>query len=215
MPALSWPSTAASYLTGLICLAILSGCETTGAPRAPAPARIEVQEEVGFTIVEAGRISNDVRVDYDEALRLLRRGELQAGIAALEAVVSAAPYLMAPLIDLGIAFHQAGDLAAAERNLLLALKANPDHPIAHNELGIVYRKTGRFSHARKSYEAALAIYPGYHYARRNLAILCDLYLGDLACALANYEAYMTTVAGDEEADMWMADVRYRAGQTEE
>ena len=150
MPALSVPPRAAGYLTGLVCLAILGGCATTTAPKAPAPARIEVQEQVGFTIVEAGRISNDVRLDYDEALGLLRRSELQAGIAALEAVVTAAPYLMAPLIDLGIAYHQAGDLAAAERNLLLALQANPDHPIAHNELGIVYRKTGRFSDARQT-----------------------------------------------------------------
>ncbi len=215
MPALRLPPTTASCLTGLVCVAMLGGCSTTTAPKAPAPARVEVQEEVGFTIMEAGRISNDVRLDYDEALRLLRRGDLRAGIASLEAVVTAAPYLMAPLIDLGIAYHQVGDFAAAERNLLLALKANPDHPIAHNELGIVYRKTGRFFKARQSYEAALAIYPGYHYARRNLAVLCDLYLADLDCALANYEAYMTTVSVDDEAAMWMADARYRAGQSEE
>jgi len=76
----------------------------------------------------------------------------------------------------------------------------------------VYRKTGRFAEARSSYERALAIYPGYHFARRNLAILCDLYLADLDCALANYEAYMATVPGDDEASMWIADIRNRSGQ---
>ena len=67
----------------------------------------------------------------------------------------------------------------------------------------------------ESYEAALAVYPGYHYARRNLAVLCDLYLADLECALSNYEAYMTTVHSDDEAAMWMKDVRYRLGRTED
>jgi len=130
----------------------------------------------------------------------------------LENVADAAPQLSAPRIDLGIAYHRAGDLEAAEINLLLALESNPDHPIAHNELGIVYRKSGRFAEAKKSYEAALAIYPGYHYARRNLAVLCDLYLADLNCALRNYEAYMTTVPSDDEAAMLIADIRSRISQ---
>jgi len=106
-------------------------------------------------------------------------------------------------------------LEAAERNLRLALSNNPDHPIANNELGIVLRKTGRFAEARKHYQAALAVYPGYHYARRNLAVLCDLYLADLDCALQNYQAYMTTVPSDDEASMWIKDLQYRLNQREE
>ena len=132
----------------------------------------------------------------------------------LESVIERAPDLSAPHIDLGVAYHRNGDLEAAERYLRAALEINPEHPIAFNELGIVYRKTARFSEARQSYEAALAVYPGYHYARRNLAVLCDLYLADLECALTNYEAYMTTVHSDDEAAMWMKDVRYRLGRTE-
>ena len=84
--------------------------------------------------------------------------------------------------------------------------------MALNELGIIYRKTGRFAEARKSYEAALAVFPGYHVARRNLAVLCDLYLADLKCALQNYEAYMQTVPEDDEASIWIADLRLRTGQ---
>ena len=192
---------------------IISACASTGG--SSKPARIEIQEEVGFTITEAVRISGDVRTDYTKALGLLEQGRRDQGIEMLEAVIAAAPQLSAPRIDLGIAYHQAGNLEAAESNLLLALEANPNHPIAQNELGIVYRKTGRFKEARKSYEAALAVYPGYHYARRNLAVLCDLYLSDLDCALHNYEAYMTTVTSDEETSMWIADIRLRMGQAKE
>ena len=188
---------------------VLSACATTETTR--TPARIEIQEEVGFTITEDARISGDVRTSYEEALTYLEQGRYEEGITILESVAEAAPQLSAPRIDLGIAYHRAGDLEAAERHLLLALGSNADHPIAHNELGIIYRKTGRFDEARRSYEAALAIYPGFHFARRNLGILCDLYLADLNCALQNYEAYMTTVPSDDEASMWISDIRNRLG----
>ncbi len=185
----------------------MSSCATNDTSR--APARIEVQEAVGFTITEEVRVGGELREDYEAALSLLERGQHELGIELLETVASAAPLLSAPRIDLGIAYHLAGDLEAAESALLQALELTPDHPIVHNELGIIYRKSGRFQEARKSYEAALAVYPGYHFARRNLAILCDLYLADLSCALENYEAYMTTVAGDDEATIWIADIRNR------
>jgi Flp pilus assembly protein TadD len=195
---------------------MLAACNTTPTKQArtPKPAQIEIEESVGFTIVEKSRIDGDVRVDYERALELLDQGDLQGGRELLESVIERAPDLSAPHIDLGVAYHRNGDLEAAERYLRAALEINPDHPIALNELGIVYRKTARFSEARQSYEAALAVYPGYHYARRNLAVLCDLYLADLECALTNYEAYMTTVHSDDEAAMWMKDVRYRLGRTE-
>lgn len=199
--------------TGIIFVGILlglTGCSNMNTAR--APARIEIQEAVGFTITEDSRISNGVRSDYDKALNFLAQGRHEEGIALLEAVVEAAPQLGAPRVDLGIAHHRAGNLEAAESHLLAALESNPEHPVAHNELGIVYRKTGRIAEARQSYEAALEIYPGYHYARRNLAVLCDMYFGDLDCALENYEAYMVTVPGDEEAAMWIADVRNRIAQ---
>lgn len=201
-------------LHGILVL-LLSACASSpGAPKRQAPAQIEVQEAVGFTIVEDARIDSDVRLDYDTAVDYLERGELQRGIDMLEAVTAAAPDLSAPRIDLGIAYHQLGDLESAEKHLRHALESNPDHPSALNELGIIYRKTGRFAAAKQSYEAALAIYPGFHFARRNLAVLCDLYLADLGCALRNYEAYMATVPSDEEASMWIADIRLRMEQAE-
>lgn len=202
--------TARSVPASLAVVLAITGCSATGESR--TPARLEIEEEIGFVITEEARIGSDVRADYEEALRLLEQGRNEQGIELLARAAEAAPELSAPQIDLGIAYHRAGDLEAAEKHLQNALALNPDHPVVHNELGIVYRKSGRFAEARQSYEAALAIYPGFHFARRNLAILCDLYLADMQCALAQYQAYLETAPEDAEAQMWLADIRNRVNQ---
>ena len=201
---------------------ILTACNTTPVKKAPvaepvqtsAPARIEIQEAIGFTIVEDSNISVELRLDYDRAQDLLAQGQHEEAIELLEMVAEAAPTLSAPRIDLGIAYHELGALEAAEAHLNTALAINSSHPVALNELGIIYRKTARFAEARQSYQAALDVYPGFHYARRNLAVLCDLHLGDDDCAVENYEAYMATVDSDDEAAAWLKNARFRSGQTE-
>ncbi len=195
-------------LVSLVGAFVLAGCSATTKPQRKA-ATIEVQEAVGFTITEKVKIPESIRSQYFEALRYLSDENLQMGITVLEQVTDAAPNVTAPKIDLGVAYHRLGDLEMAEKYLLQALELNSNHPVALNELGIVYRKTGRFAEAKQRYEAAISVYPGYHHARRNLAILCDLYLGDLNCALNQYEAYMATVPADPEAAMWIADLRNR------
>jgi Tfp pilus assembly protein PilF len=153
-----------------------------------------------------------VRADFAHAVRLLKQEQYEDAIALLLEITQAAPQLTTAHIDLAIAYRAVGDLERAEASLQRALELNPRHPVAHNELGIVYRKTGHFGQARESYENALAIHPDFHFARRNLAILCDLYLRDLSCALEHYELYVRAVPEDETAAMWIADLRNRIGE---
>jgi Flp pilus assembly protein TadD len=202
-----FPMTVGLAASALAAVLTMSGCGVSGVSK--TPSRIEIQEEVGFVITEEARIGNTARADYEEGVRLLEQGRDAEGIELLAKAAEEAPQLSAPRIDLGIAYHHGGDLEAAEQQLQMALQINPEHPVVHNELGIVYRKAGRFAEARKSYEAALAIYPGFHFASRNLAILCDLYLADMECALAQYQAYAETAPDDEEVAMWLADIRNR------
>ena len=167
--------------------------------------------ESGFTITERVRIGGQARADYDSALRLLGQERYNEGIAVLRGVTEAAPDATAPYIDLGIAYSRIGDLEQAEQAFRTADLLSPNNPIVQNELGILYRRTGRFAEARTSYENALAVYQDFHFARRNLAVLCDLYLADLECALQNYQTYLDSVGSDAEVEIWVADITNRLG----
>jgi len=189
----------------------LARAASPGKPGEVKTGHIEMQPDAsGFTIIEDAKVDSSVRADYDSAMRLLEQKQYPQGIAMLSKVTQAAPELAAAHIDLGIAYGRSGDLEHAQASLLRALELNPKHPIAYNELGMVQRRKGQFIAARGSYEKALALYPSFHFAQRNLAILCDLYLAERECAVANYEAYLRSAPNDPDVVKWLADLRNQA-----
>jgi Flp pilus assembly protein TadD len=184
---------------------LVCACASAQKPR-PAPV---AREGAGFTVSERVRVSGDVRADFERAIALLREQQYEKGIALLVRVTAAAPDLTAAHLDLAMAYQRVGDLARAEASALQGLRSSPQHPVALNELGMIQRKTGRYAEARQSYEKALALQPSFHFARLNLAILCDVYLADTGCALEHYEQYARSLPNDPAVEQWIADVRSR------
>jgi Flp pilus assembly protein TadD len=186
---------------------------TTNQPvkRRAAPVDVE-QDAGGFTITQRVTVTEEVRADYEAAVLMLEEARYEPAIALLLDVTERAPAVTAAHIALGMAYARNGDLDHAAESLHKALELSPRHPVAYNELGLVQRRKGQFEESRASYEAALTQFADFHYAHRNLAILCDLYLGDHACALEHYEAYSRIVPDDTEVGKWIADLRNRSQQ---
>jgi Tfp pilus assembly protein PilF len=172
----------------------------------------KISEKAGFIIKDKVAADADARADFDRAVRYLREENYEKAIEILKKAADRSPGSTALYINLAIAYQKTGRPELAEENLKKALAINPDHPLANNEYGLLYRKTGRFADARKAYEHTLAKYPAYLPARKNLAILCDLYLKDLGCALKNYQIYSTAVPDDKTVKIWIADLEKRIAQ---
>ena len=204
-------------------LSVVAGCATDGKvkpalvvqepsmSKGPSVERLEDGRE-GFRIMEVPQMDEASRRDFERAVAMLNDKEYGQAIDLLEKVIEQSPGVTAPYIDMAIACEQVGKLEQAEEHLKTALSMFPEHPVACNEYGLLYRKTGRFAEARAIYEKAIAHFPDYYPVHRNLGILCDLYLNDLACALEHYEIYSEAWPEDKQVKSWIADLRARLGR---
>ncbi|MBU1425297.1 MAG: tetratricopeptide repeat protein [Gammaproteobacteria bacterium] len=207
----------------LLCvLALLTGCAGSGEVRdaganeahqgegASEARRSDGASDV-ISFYENRSVDRAVREDFDAALVLLRTRKYAEAIKLLQKVAQKSQNNSAPYVNIALAYEMTGEMGLAEDNLKRALAINPDHPVTMNEYALLYRRTGRFAEARKLYESLLVRYPSFLPARKNLGVLCELYLNDLRCALDQYEAYNRALPDDEEVKLWIIGAKQKSG----
>ncbi len=150
-----------------------------------------------------------VEKDFNHAVSLMQSNKNKLAVTILKTVVAREKRLPVPFVNLAIAYNRLGEKQLAEDNLVNALKLDAGHAEANNELGMIYRKAGKFKAARSVYENAIEANPAYLPAKKNLGILCDLYLRDFDCAYEQFSAYLEARPNDKTMAIWIADVERR------
>ncbi len=168
---------------------------------------IEIKKTVSFNDIDS-----DVERDFKNAIVLMQQDNNAQAVTVLKSVIEREKRLPAPFVNIAIAYNKLGDTKAAEENLIKALKLEIGHPVANNELGLLYRKTGKFNAARTAYQNAIKQHPDYLAAKRNLGVLCDLYIHDFECAHEQFEDYLDLKPDDKTVAIWLADVKRRLGK---
>ncbi len=189
-------------------LALFSGC---AANKGPSVSRLKDGRQ-GFVIREKTDMDAASRGEFERAVAMMNDGKNDAAIELLTRVIARSPGVTAPYIDIAMAYMRTGKLELAEQHFKTALALVPNHPVASNEYALLLRKGGRFKEAREIYEKAIADFPDYLPARRNLGILCDLYLNDPACALKQFEIYNEKMPSDAQVKTWIDELRIRLGR---
>lgn len=191
-----------NLVKGLVCffLVMLSACSSQ-----------TVKDDVGeqSKAVPIFNIDKSVEKDFNNAVALMQSGNYELAVTILKSVVEREQRLPAPYANLGIAYDSLDDKTMAEENYIKALKLDIGHAEANNGLGIIYRKAGKFKAAKTAYENAIEANPSYLPAKKNLGILCDLYLHDFECAHEQFSAYLEARPEDKQVAVWVADVKRR------
>ena len=184
-------------LAAAAALAILSACAQDNVKPEAASASPQIT------------VDDSIEQMFTQALTHLKQEEYDEGIVLLETLTAKETRLTAPFVNLGIAYSRTGNTRKAEYNFSRALRLDAGHAVANNELGLLYRKTGRFNAAKSAYMNALVAHPDYLPVRKNLGILCELYLHDLDCALEQYRAYLEYAPEEQTVARWALELEQR------
>lgn len=147
--------------------------------------------------------------DFQRVTNLANAGKDVDAQLELEQFELRYPGYAIPAIDLGLLDRRDGRLADSETALRQATQLDTASAVAWSELGVTLRLEGKFKDAQDAYQKAIAADPDYAPAYRNFGVLLDLYLGDAAAALPQFEHYQALTHEGKPVSTWLADLRAR------
>jgi len=190
------------------CANIASLKKSTTASKASAKTEKSASKSAGKILAQPNfRISKKTAAAYNEALKHMRAKNYDTAILQMQKVAQMDERISGPWVNIGMAHKNLGNVDKARTAFNKALKINPNNPYALNQLAILNREEGKFELAEKLYMKALSTYPDYKNAHLNLAILCDVYLRKIDCALDHYQEYLNLSGGqDKQVTAWMSQL---------
>jgi Tfp pilus assembly protein PilF len=195
-------------------LLVLSGCEYIASfmTRSDMPVEmVEQVEEPAKTLVNPYQqnkvsVSDSVQAQFKRALQLMSESNWSQAETLLRDLIEQQPTLSGPILNLAMVKQQQGDLSAAERYYQQAIATNKNNIAAYNRYAVFLRQQGSFKKAEQYYQQALIIWPHSAETHRNVGILYDLYMGQLANAQHHYQQYLQL---RERAPGFDADKTYK------
>lgn len=128
------------------------------------------------------------------------------------------PEYSRPYINLAVVYSRMNKITLAESYFLKAIQINVNNLNSYNRYAIFLRQQGRFKEAESQYLRGINIWESSPISHKNIAILYELYLGDLDKALKHYQRYLALLESDSnpnnkkairQAKGWIIDVNRR------
>lgn len=159
-------------------------------------------------------IAPEINAKFTQALTTAKAKQLAQAKEQFLSLTIAAPTLSGPWLQLGDIALQEKAIKHAIAHYQQAVYVNKHNYFAHNRLGTLLRQQGEFEQAKKHYELALAAWPAFVPARKNLAILLDLYMGKSVLALEEYQTVaalngLNKLPEERQLKGWVADLSRR------
>ncbi len=119
------------------------------------------------------------------------------------------------LLEVALAASTAGDIDAADDAFAQMMALQPRSPLTLNHYAIYLREQWRIDEAEAVYREALKLVDNDWLTHWNIAVLYELYRGDLPQAKKHFEAYRKAAAEpDPRVDRWLVDLDRRIAQQE-
>lgn len=207
------PASAGSARTKAVKVAAIRKPPKKGAPGAPSTsASAQTQTTASAAAAQVPAVpppSAAALADFQQATNLANAGKDVDAQLDLEQFELRYPGYAIPAIDLGLLTRRDGRLSDSEAALRQATQLDAANAVAWSELGVTLRLEGKFRDSQAAYQKAITADPNYAPAYRNLGVLLDLYLGDAAAALPQFEHYQALTHEDKPVSTWLADLRAR------
>mgnify|MGYP001030140950 CR=1 FL=1 len=161
---------------------LLSGCQTL---------RSDLSSD---SHIKSGPISTQIT----QARALLQAGDFEAGQALLEAASIQYPDAADIHYQLALIHWHQNRFAQSQINLDRVIELDPQHSQGLGLAGVLARQRGEYSQAEAFYEQSIALNSDIARTWYNLAVLHEVYLGQLEQAVNAYERYQALLPAPDE-----------------